>query len=149
MNDCIFCDIAGGRAMASILYRDDRVTAFLDHRPVTPGHLMVIPNEHFALLGEIPESLSAHIYSVATRLAAALRASGLRCEGVNLFLADGQAAFQEVLHAHLHVIPRFPDDGFTVGARAWSEPRPSRDTLDAHARAIRKALGPSSTTRGA
>jgi histidine triad (HIT) family protein len=140
MNDCIFCAIAGGGATASVVYRDDRVTAFLDHNPVTPGHLMVIPNEHFALLGEIPEDLAAHVFTVAARLAAALRSSGLPCDGINLFLADGEAAFQEVFHTHLHVFPRVPGDGFTIGATAWSRRNPSREVLDANAVAIRTAL---------
>ncbi len=62
---------------------------------------------------------------------AALRASGLRCEGVNLFLADGEAAFQEVVHVHLHVFPRYAGDGFTISAD-WST-RPPREALDATA----------------
>jgi histidine triad (HIT) family protein len=140
MDDCIFCDIAGGRAPASVVYRDDLVTAFLDHAPITPGHVIVIPNEHYALLGEIPEDLNLRLYAVATRLAAALRASGLPCDGINLFLADGEAAFQEVLHTHLHVLPRVAGDGFTIEATAWSGPKPSRDALDANAEAIRAAL---------
>ena len=140
MVDCIFCEIAAGREPSSIVYSDDRVTAFLDHNPVTPGHLMVIPNGHFALLGELPEDLSAHVFTVATRLAAALRSSGLPCEGINLFLADGEAAFQEVFHTHLHVFPRIPGDGFTIGASAWANPKPSRDVLEANARVIRAAL---------
>jgi len=140
MGDCIFCDIAARRAPASVLYSDERVTAFLDHHPVTPGHLIVIPNGHYAVLAELPEDLGAHIFTVATRLAAALRSSGLPCEGINLLLADGEAAFQEVFHTHLHVVPRVPGDGFTIRASAWSDPKPSRDSLEANAEAIRAAL---------
>ncbi|MGA3030190.1 MAG: HIT family protein [Candidatus Limnocylindrales bacterium] len=140
MHDCIFCEIAAGRAPASIVYRDDRVTAFLDHNPVTPGHLMVIPNTHVAFLAEVDEDLGAHVFTVATRLAAALRSSDLPCEGINLFLADGEAAFQEVLHVHLHVIPRTAGDGFTVDATAWSGPKPTLEALEANAVAIRGAL---------
>jgi histidine triad (HIT) family protein len=140
MDDCIFCDIAGGREAASVVYRDDRVTAFLDRAPVAPGHLMVIPNEHFALLGDIPEDLNLHLYAVATRLAAALRASGLPCDGINLLLADGEAAFQEVSHTHMHVVPRVEGDGFTIEATAWSGREPNREALEAHAAAIRAAL---------
>lgn len=149
MTDCIFCDIAALRATASIVFRNDRVTAFLDHNPITPGHLVVIPNDHFALLGEVPEDLAAHVFTVAIRLATALRASGLPCAGINLFLADGEAAFQDVFHTHLHVVPRVPGDGFTIGATAWSGPKPSRDVLDANAEAISGALGsgPADVTR--
>lgn len=140
MNDCIFCAIAGGRATASVVYRDDQVTAFLDHNPVTSGHLLVIPNDHFAVLGEIPEDLAAHVFTVAARLAAALRSSGLPCDGINLFLADGEAAFQEVFHTHLHVFPRVSGDGFTIDATAWSAPKPSEEILETNAEAIRMAL---------
>jgi histidine triad (HIT) family protein len=140
MNVCIFCDIAGGRATASSVYRDDRVTGFLDQNPVTPGHLLVIPNLHYVLLNEVPEQLAAHMFVVASRLAAALRSSGLPCDGINLFLADGEAAFQEVFHTHLHVFPRVAGDGFTIDAAAWSDPRPTRENLEANAAAIRRAL---------
>ncbi len=72
--------------------RDARVTAFLDIRPVTPGHLLVVPNEHLVYLADVPEPLGAHLFVVGQRLAAALRASGLPCDGINLYLADGEAA---------------------------------------------------------
>lgn len=75
---------------------------------------------------------------LAQRLAAGLGLSGLRCEGVDLFYADGEAAGQEVFHSHLHVIPRFGGDPFEITAD-WGSP-PSRSTLDRHADLIRKAL---------
>jgi histidine triad (HIT) family protein len=140
MTDCVFCDIAAGRSAASLVYRDDRVTAFLDHHPVTLGHLLVIPNKHVAMLADLGDDLGAHVFVVASRMAAALRSSGLPCAGINLFLADGEAAFQEVFHTHLHVIPRTPGDGFTVAASAWTDPKPTRDVLEASAGAIRRAL---------
>ena len=70
------------------------------------------------------------------REAAALRRSALRCEGVNFFLADGVSAFQEVMHVHLHVIPRWKGDGFTLGFKAG---KPSRADLDANAAELRVA----------
>jgi len=92
MNDCIFCDIAGERATASVVYRDDQVTAFLDISPINPGHLIVIPNRHFARLNEIPEELGAEVFTVASRLASALRSCGLPCDGVHLSLAASPSA---------------------------------------------------------
>ena len=139
--DCVFCGIVAGREPASEVYRDERVTAFLDIAPVTPGHLMVIPNAHLPSLADVPEELGAHLFTVAHRLAAALRASGLRCEGINLFLADGEAAFQEVFHTHLHVFARYPDDGFALDSPAFWRAGPERAELDANAGAIRDALG--------
>ena len=141
MDPCVFCEIVSGAADASFVYRDDRVSAFLDIGAVTAGHTLVIPNAHLASLADVPDDLGAHLFVVATRVAAALRRSGLPCEGVNLFLADGEAAFQEVFHAHLHVFARTSDDGFTIDSPAWSRPTPSRDELDANAAAIRAALG--------
>jgi histidine triad (HIT) family protein len=116
------------------------LTAFIDHRPVTPGHLLIIPNEHFVLLADLPVGLAEHILLVAMRLGAAIRSSGVQCEGINLFLADGEAAGQEVLRHHLHVIPRWPDDGFVTTAAAWSLPQPTRRDLDGNAAEIRTAL---------
>jgi diadenosine tetraphosphate (Ap4A) HIT family hydrolase len=138
MNDCIFCAIVSKDAEASIVYEDERVLAFMDHQPVTTGHLLVIPREHLAQLGDVPAELAAHVFTVAQRLAAALRQSGLPCEGINLFLADGEAAFHEVFHAHLHVFPRTKGDGFGVVADWRVRPRPE---LDAAAAAVRSTLG--------
>lgn len=139
--DCVFCCIVVGRADAALVYRDERVTAFLDHHPVTPGHLLVIPNDHLPSLADISEDLGAHLFVVGQRLAAALRSSSLPCDGINLFLADGEVAFQEVSHAHLHVIPRTPGDGFTIDSPAWEQRRPRSDELTANAAAIGAALG--------
>jgi diadenosine tetraphosphate (Ap4A) HIT family hydrolase len=108
---CIFCDILAGRAAASFVYRDERVSAFMDHHPVNPGHLLVVPNQHAGSLGALDPLDGAQLFQVAQRLAAALRQSGLPCAGVNLHLSDGAAAGQEVPHVHLHVIPRLAGDG--------------------------------------
>ena len=141
MDSCAFCGIVAGTADASFVYRDERVAAFLDIRPVTPGHLLVIPHEHLEGLGDLPADLRAHLFGVASRLAVAVRRSGLRCDGVNLLLADGEAGGQEVFHVHVHVIPRWTDDGFRIDAAAWSRPPPTRESLDADAAVIRSALG--------
>lgn len=140
MDECVFCEIVAGRAPASLVYADDDVTAFLDHRQVTPGHLVIIPNEHLVLLADLPGGLVEQMLRVAMRLAAAIRSSGMPCEGINLFVADGEAAGQEVLHHHLHVIPRWERDGFVITASAWSLPQPTRRDLDGNAAAIRAVL---------
>ncbi len=135
--DCVFCAIVAGSAPASIVYEDVDLLAFMDIRPVTPGHLMVIPKRHAPFLADLDEAIGARMFTVAMRLAQALRASGLRCEGINLFLADGEAAFQEVFHVHLHVFPRFAGDAFRLDAD-WSV-APSRPELDAIAAQLRDA----------
>jgi histidine triad (HIT) family protein len=142
MSACGFCEIIAGRARSSIVFQDDRCAAFMDIQPVNPGHLVVIPNEHAPFLADLDEDTGAHIFRIAQRLSAALRKSGLKCEGVNLFLADGKAAMQEVFHVHLHVFPRYEGDGFGLKFSPEYFNRPTRVDLDAAAEKIRKALGP-------
>jgi diadenosine tetraphosphate (Ap4A) HIT family hydrolase len=132
---CIFCAIVAGQFPASFVYADETAMAFMDVNPVTPGHVLVVPRAHAIGLLDLDEETGAHLFRVAMRLR-----RGLRCEGVNLFLADGEAAFQEVFHVHLHVFPRFAGDAFKIDAD-WSNP-PPRAELDEHAAAIRGALAP-------
>jgi histidine triad (HIT) family protein len=138
MTDCIFCKIVEGHLPASIVYRDELCMAFLDIQPVNAGHLLVIPIAHAKDLSELDQSIGAHIFKVAQKLAASLRrASGLRCEGVNLFLADGEAAMQEIFHFHLHVFPRFTGDGFGLKFAPTYFEKPERSELEKVAAAIR------------
>ena len=109
----------------------------MDIAPVNPGHLMVVPRGHAAALADLDEETGAHLFVVAMRMAAAVRESGARSEGINLFLADGEAAFQEVFHVHLHVLPRWRGDSFRIDAD-WTA-RPDRAELDAVAASIRAA----------
>jgi diadenosine tetraphosphate (Ap4A) HIT family hydrolase len=135
--ECVFCAIEAGRAEASLAYADDTVIAFMDIRPVTPGHLLVVPRVHASCLDDLPEHVGAHMWRIAHRLARSMRHSGLRTEGVNLFLADGEAAGQEVFHVHLHVLPRYPGDGFRLQIDAQ---HPERAELDTNAALIGRAL---------
>jgi histidine triad (HIT) family protein len=137
MNNCIFCEIIAGRASASIVYQDDIVIAVMDIKPVNPGHLMVIPKQHFASMDDMDEDTGMHLFRIAMRLEQSIRKSGIRCEGINLFLADGESAFQEIFHLHLHVFPRFRGDSFKIDAD-WSV-NPSRQELDEMAEKINKA----------
>ena len=118
MNDCVFCRILAGELPASFVYRDDRCAAFMDIRPVNIGHLLVIPTRHAASLADIDPSEAADIMKIGHTAAAALRASGVRCEGVNLFLADGAAAMQTVFHVHIHAVPRRHGDKLSIASRA-------------------------------
>lgn len=141
MTDCIFCRILTGESPASFMYRDDVCAAFMDIRPVNAGHLLVVPIRHGAYLADIDATTAAHLMRVGQAAAAALRASGIRCEGVNLFLADGEAAMQEVFHVHLHVIPRFRGDGFglTFSPEYYTR-RPARAELDREAEVLRRQM---------
>ncbi|MFF3782358.1 HIT family protein [Streptomyces sp. NPDC001933] len=134
---CVFCSIVHGQADASIVHEDESVVAFMDLRPVNPGHLLVVPKTHAVGLEDLQEDAGVQVWKVAHRLGRALRRSGLRCEGVNLLLADGEAAFQEVFHVHLHVIPRFTGDPFRIDSD-WLVHQ--REQLDETSAAVRNGL---------
>lgn len=142
MSECIFCRILDGQLPASFVYRDDRCAAFMDIQPVNPGHLLVVPVRHAAHLANIDSNAAADLMRVGHTAAAALRASDLRCEGVNLFLADGAAAMQEVFHVHLHVFPRFRGDGFGLKfSPEYYTRRPERSQLDDTATRLASFMG--------
>ena len=141
MAECIFCRILAGDLPGTFVYRDEHCAAFMDIQPVNAGHLLIVPTDHAAYLADLSAPTAGLIMQVAQRTAAALRASGLRCEGVNLFLADGEAAMQEVFHVHLHVFPRFAGDGFGLRFGPHYKQRPARDALELAAAQIRRALG--------
>ncbi|MET4046597.1 HIT family protein [Rhodococcus sp. 1163] len=134
----IFAEIIAGNAESSRVYEDDVVIAFMDIRPVTRGHVLVVPKKQARSLAELEPDTGGHLFVVGQKIAAALRASDPRCAGVNLFLADGEIAGQEIFHVHLHVIPRTSGDGFGLRARPTSPERAELDTQAAH---IANALG--------
>jgi len=140
MPDCIFCGILDGSAEASVVYKDEIVTAFMDIQPVNLGHVLVIPNHHTAHLADLDPHTGGHMFQIAQRVAAAIRQTEVKCEGVNLFLADGEAAGQDVFHVHLHVFPRYAGDGFGLKFGPDYEQLPSRENLDGMAGKIRLAL---------
>jgi histidine triad (HIT) family protein len=140
VSDCILCGILAGVLPASIVYQDDWCTALMDIQPINPGHMLVVPNAHAAFLADLDEDTGAHLFRVAQRLARALRRSGVRCEGVNFFLADGEAAMQEIFHVHLHVFPRYAGDAFGLTFNPAYFTKPPRAQLDAVAQQIRRVL---------
>lgn len=97
----------------------------------------MVPRKHAVGLEEVDAATGAHVWSVGHRMAQALRRSGLRCDGINVFLADGEVAGQEVFHLHLHVIPRYAGDGFSISAD-WKGRE--RALLDQDAEAIKAPL---------
>lgn len=136
--DCVFCQIRVGELEASVVHEDERTLAFLDIRPLTAGHVLVVPRRHASSLAELDPQDGAELFRVAQRAAVALRRSELPCEGVNFFLADGAAAGQDVFHVHLHVFARFDGDGFGLRLPPGYVVR-LRVELDAVASALRQA----------
>lgn len=138
MSDCLLCLLASRHAEVSIVHEDERTVTFMDIQPVVRGHMLVVPRAHAAHLADLDELDGAQVFRAGQFAAAALRASKLRCEGVNFFLADGEAAGQEIFHVHLHVLPRFVGDGFGLRFPPDYSVRP-RAELDEAAAAIREA----------
>jgi histidine triad (HIT) family protein len=137
---CIFCRIVAGREKASFVAQGTDAVAFLDLHPINEGHTLVVPRKHAPSIGEVDEVAAVAMWSMARRIAAALRVSGLRCEALNFFLADGAAAGQEVFHSHLHVIPRFEGDGFGIKFPPHYGAAAERKALDDIAARLRKRM---------
>lgn len=127
--DCVFCQLVAGHLPLSLVYQDDIVLAIMDIRPVTLGHIIIIPRGHFVYLSDVPEETWGRMALVGRKVGEAIRRSGVPCEGINLFYADGKVAGQVVFHSHLHVIPRTPGDGFRVEFRATNPPREDLDRV--------------------
>jgi len=135
--DCIFCAILIGETEGSFVAASDRAVAFLDILPVAPGHTLVVPRRHAVGLADLDPEDGAELFRLGQRIATAQWELGL-ATGVNLFLADGSVAGQEIWHAHLHVIPRQPGDRVTL--RVDYDPPPDRDGLDELAGRLRGAV---------
>ena len=140
MTPCIFCKIVEGSAPASKVYEDETCMAFMDIQPVNPGHVLVIPKGHFADLSELPADVGGHLFEVAQRVALSLPKTDVKNAGVDFFLANGEAAGQEVFHVHLHVIPRYEGDGFGFRFGPNYSNLPERSELDEIAAQIKQQL---------
>jgi diadenosine tetraphosphate (Ap4A) HIT family hydrolase len=127
-----------GQAEVSVVYEDERTVTFMDIQPVVRGHVLVVPRRHAAYLADLHVEDGAQLFRIGQLAAAALRASDLRCEGVNFFLADGEAAGQDVFHVHLHVFPRHEGDGFGLQLPPDYSMKP-RAELDETARSLMHA----------
>jgi histidine triad (HIT) family protein len=136
-NDCVFCKLLSGELELSVIHEDDLCVAFMDVQPINPGHALVVPRKHAPYLADLDAEDGAQVFRVAQRVAAALRHCGVKCEGVNFFLADGEAAGQEVFHVHLHVFPRYSGDGFGLNLPPDYQDRPNREELNEIAQRIR------------
>jgi histidine triad (HIT) family protein len=137
-DQCVFCEILRGESPATFTHQDDSVIAIMDIQPITHGHMLVIPREHAVLMADLNETAAMRTFRVARKLASVVRTT-LGATGVNLFVADGEDAFQDVPHFHVHVIPRYPNDGFGLSfPDSYANP-PGRGALETIASAIRAA----------
>ena len=125
MSDCIFCKIANGEIPSNTIFEDDNFRVILDNGPATKGHALVLPKKHYADLFEIPEETVMEAVKVAKKVAGTMK-DKLGCDGLNLVQNNGAAAGQTVMHFHLHIIPRYENDGQHI---LWKPTSPSADEL--------------------
>ena len=109
-DDCIFCEMVAGQIPVTKIYEDEVVLAFLDIGPVSDGHTLVIPRQHFEKLHDCPAELLGQVSSRLGKIAEAV-ATGMNSEGYNVLCNNGRAAGQLVSHLHFHIIPRNSGDG--------------------------------------
>ena len=109
-DDCVFCKMVAGQIPVAKIYEDQVVLAFLDIGPLSDGHTLVIPKQHFEKLHDCPSELLAQVGSRLGRIAKAV-VSAMNSDGYNLLCNNGTAAGQLVEHLHFHIIPRNTGDG--------------------------------------
>lgn len=112
--NCIFCRIANGEIPSKTLYEDEEFRVILDLQPATRGHALILPKEHHRNLYDLPDETASRVMALAKRMAVRMT-DKLNCHGFNLIQNNGEAAGQTVFHFHLHLIPRYENDGQTLG----------------------------------
>lgn len=136
MTDCIFCKIVDGEIPSRDVYEDRSVLAFLDANPLSPGHTLVIPKEHAAMIEDVVESPA--VWDVTRKLAPQV-ASAVDAPAYNVGVNNGAAAGQEVPHVHMHIVPRFEGDGgHPIHAVQPNPPEIDDDRLDEIAAEVRR-----------
>jgi len=133
---CIFCQIIAGSIPSRTIYKDEHVTAVMDINPAAEGHLLVMPNEHYAVLPQMPQSELVHLAQVLQRLSHVLIKS-LGVEGTTIFAANGAAAGQRANHVMVHVIPRIEGDKLPLNVALKDI---SKDDLEQTKRMLRDLL---------
>lgn len=125
-DNCIFCKIANGEIPSKTLYEDRNFRVILDLGPATKGHALILPKEHAENLYDLPQESASEVMVLAQKMAATL-VEKLRCDGLNLVQNNGEAAGQTVRHFHLHLIPRYVDDGQSIN---WKTGSPTQEELE-------------------
>lgn len=110
--NCIFCKIINKEIPCPIVYEDDVVLAFLDSNPVNKGHTLIIPKIHYQNIYDTPDEILGYLMAGAKKIAIKLK-EHVGAEGINIEMNNDAVSGQVVFHTHLHIIPRFTNDGFT------------------------------------
>lgn len=124
MNDCIFCKIIKGEIPCYKVYEDDEFLAFLDIQPINFGHTLVIPKEHYETFEKTPFEILEKLIVLTQKLAKVIK-KAMSADGFNIGINNEKVAGQLVLHMHIHIIPRFSDDGLDP----WKDKKCSEDQM--------------------
>ena len=124
--NCIFCKIASGEIPSKTLYEDEDFRVILDLGPASKGHALILPKNHYANLYELPEETAGEVMKLAKKMAVQMT-ERLGCEGFNLVQNNGELAGQTVFHFHMHLIPRYREDGQKIG---WKPQEVSQEELE-------------------
>lgn len=122
IQNCIFCHIVKGRVASKKVYEDDKCLALLDINPANPGHILLLPKEHYSIMPLIPEDIIEHLFMISKHLSSALlrmlnkdfKNVNPDMIGTNIFVANGAAAGQKAQHFMVHIIPRMEKDGLDL-----------------------------------
>jgi len=137
MNDnCIFCKIVNGEIPSRQVYEDDLFRVIMDVAPATKGHMLVLTKKHFRNIFDLADLEASKMFALAKRIAIVLQES-LKCDGINIVQNNEAVAGQSVFHFHLHIIPRYENDGQNM---LWTPGTPAAEELESIAATISKAL---------
>jgi len=147
---CIFCHIVEGKVQSKKVYEDDRCIAILDINPSNPGHVLLLPKEHYSIMPQLSEEEIAHLFMVAKTISnAALRSLGV--QGTNIIVQNGIAAGQKAQHFMIHIIPRKEEDGINFALPQRKIPETELETirkkLEAKLGAVEEATVPKAQTK--
>jgi len=126
-DDCIFCKIANGEIPSNTIYEDEKFRVILDLGPATKGHALILPKDHYNDLTELPDETASDVMKLAKKLTIQMKEK-LNADGLNVVQNNGAAAGQTVMHYHLHLIPRYENDGAHI---LWEPTKPSQEELAA------------------
>ena len=125
---CIFCQIAKGNVESKKIYEDEKLLAVLDIYPSNPGHILIMPKEHYSLMMQMPDSDIGHMFSVIKKLSNVIL-KGLDVNGTNIYIANGAAAGQKAPHFMVHLIPRKENDGLNFALASGKQDEEALDKL--------------------
>jgi histidine triad (HIT) family protein len=134
--NCIFCKIIGNEIPATTLYEDEYFKAIMDISPAAKGHAILISKKHVADIYEVDEETASRAFSVAAKIARAMKEE-LNCEGINILQNNGEAAGQTVFHLHIHIIPRYKGDTVDI---TWKQGSYAEGEVQAVSEAIRRRI---------